>query len=279
MEPSSLWVIDRVSFRQAVEEMIIREYTENKKCFEGVRFFSNLTPDQKDIIASSLIRQKFYKGQVIIQEGDPGSTFYYLKEGSASVYKAGKFQRKLTKGDSFGEQSLYYNTMRLYTIKADEDVVSLVLGRDTLNRIMGDNIYEVTFKNFIRWAFEKNGTLNQLTREVQERIIDEMKISSFKAQESIFKRGVVGFQKLVVVVEGSLKKVKSGTIVASKGQCFGEDFLKDSTKILDDEIIMHTYGVIAEISDTAFAEAVGGANLKQLLTQKKELNFVILERM
>ena len=54
--------------------------------------------------------------------------------------------------------------MRQYTIKADEDVVCLVLGRDTLNRIMGDNIYEVTFKNFIRWAFEKNAILSQLTK-------------------------------------------------------------------------------------------------------------------
>lgn len=67
LEDSGLWLIDRIGFRQAVEEMIIREYTENKKCFESVRFFSNLTPDQKDIIASSLIRQKYYKGQVIIQ--------------------------------------------------------------------------------------------------------------------------------------------------------------------------------------------------------------------
>jgi CRP-like cAMP-binding protein len=112
-----------------------------------------LTPNQKDIIASSLIKQKFYKGQAIIQEGDPGSTFYYIKEGNASVYKASKFQRKLTKGDSFGEQSLYYNTMRQYTIKADEDVVCLILGRDTLHKTMGENIYEVTFKNFIKWAF------------------------------------------------------------------------------------------------------------------------------
>ena len=48
-----------------------------------------------------------------------------------------------------------------------------------------------------------------------------MKISSYKAQESIFKRGVVGFQKLVVVIEGALKKLKSGAIVASKGQCYG----------------------------------------------------------
>jgi len=44
-----------------------------------VRFFSNLTPDQKDVIASSLIRQKYYKNQTIIQEGDPGSTFYFIK--------------------------------------------------------------------------------------------------------------------------------------------------------------------------------------------------------
>ena len=152
-----MWLIDRVTFRQAVEEVIIREYTENKRSFESVRFFSNLSADQKDIISSSLIRQKFYKGQNIICEGDPGSTFYFIKEGSATVYKSGskegKAVRKLSKGDSFGEQSLYYNTMRQFTITADEDTVCLLLGRDTLHRVMSDNIYEVTFKNFIRWAF------------------------------------------------------------------------------------------------------------------------------
>ena len=48
-----------------------------------------------------------------------------------------------------------------------------------------------------------------------------MKISSYKAQESIFRRGIVGFQKLVVVIEGSLKKLKNGNVVATKGQCYG----------------------------------------------------------
>lgn len=72
-----------------------------------------------------------------------------------------------------------------------------------------------------------------------------MKIVSYKAQESIFKRGVVGFQKIVVIIEGSLKKVKNGTIVASKGQCFGEEFLNDKLRILEDEIVMQSYGVLA----------------------------------
>lgn len=76
--------------------------------------------------------------------------------------------------------------------------------------------------------------MTQYTKEIQESIIDEMKITSYKAQESIFKRGVVGFQKLVVVIEGSLKKLKNGAVVAGKGQCYGEEFLKDPNKILDD---------------------------------------------
>ena len=96
------------------------EYMENRRSLEGIRFFVNLTNDEKDLIASALIVQKFYKDQTIVQEGDPGSSLYYIKEGFASVYKANKYIKKLTKGDSFGEQSLYYNTMRQLTVKADE---------------------------------------------------------------------------------------------------------------------------------------------------------------
>lgn len=55
--------------------------------------------------------------------------------------------------------------MRQLTIKSDDEVTCLVLGRDTLNRVLGDKVYEVTFKNFIRWAFEKNGILNKLSKE------------------------------------------------------------------------------------------------------------------
>ena len=38
----------------------------------------------------------------------------------SEINKGSKFIRKLGKGDSFGEQSLYYNTMRQLTIKADD---------------------------------------------------------------------------------------------------------------------------------------------------------------
>ena len=85
-----------------MEKSIIQEYTENRKCLEGARFFSGLTKEQKDLIAASLVVKQFKKNQTIIKEGDPGSAYYYIKEGSASVYKGSKFIRKLYKGEGFG---------------------------------------------------------------------------------------------------------------------------------------------------------------------------------
>lgn len=58
---------------------------------------------------------------------------------------------------------------------------------------------------------------------------------------------MAGFQKIVVIIEGSLKKLKNGTIVASKGQCWGEEYLIEAnkSKVMEDEIVMQTYGVLA----------------------------------
>ena len=61
--------------------------------------------------------------------------------------------------------------MRQLTIKADDEVTCLVLGRDTLNRVMNEKVYDVTFKNFIRWSFEKNPLLSKLSKAQTDKVI------------------------------------------------------------------------------------------------------------
>ena len=84
-----------------------------------------MTSNQKDAAASVLISQKFAKGQTIVNEGDPASSFYIIKEGTVQILKGGKELRKMVKGDSFGEQALYYNTVRGATVKALDNVILL----------------------------------------------------------------------------------------------------------------------------------------------------------
>jgi cGMP-dependent protein kinase len=95
------------------------------------------------------------------------------------------------------------------------------LGRDTLVTILGDRFEEVVYKNYIKWVLEKNYLLSKLNKGQISKVIDSMKILAYKANELVFRKGISGFQKVVVIIEGTLKKLKSGTVVASRGHCWG----------------------------------------------------------
>jgi CRP-like cAMP-binding protein len=54
--------------------------------------------------------------QVVIREGEPGSDFYIIEEGSVAATKAGvegEVSRRLTVGDYFGERALLTNEVRV----------------------------------------------------------------------------------------------------------------------------------------------------------------------
>ena len=99
-----------------------------------------------------------------------------------------------------------------------------------------------------------------------------MKISSQKAGEIILKKGTVANQKIIVIIEGSLKKSKSGITVASKAQAWGEEYFLDANKnkTLDDDIVLETDGVIAEISSENFIDCIGGT-LEDVIKKNEKL--------
>ena len=93
-----------------------------------------MTLEQKDAIASVIITLKFQRGQVIVVEGDPASSYYIIKEGQVQILKGNKEIRKMNKGEAFGEQALYYNTVRGASVKALNSNVfpSLAAAKDIL---------------------------------------------------------------------------------------------------------------------------------------------------
>lgn len=69
---------------------------------ENIRFFRCLSNLHKDTVAGSLISQNFVKGQTIVSEGDPGSSFYIIKSGEASAWRGNNMIGKLGRADCFG---------------------------------------------------------------------------------------------------------------------------------------------------------------------------------
>ena len=109
--------------------------------------------------------------------------------------------------ESFGEQALYFNSLRQCTVKAIEETTCLALGRDALTKIFGDKIQIIIYRNIQRWAFDKSEILKNLLLIQREKIIESMKLKNFKKGEIIFEK-IEKVNKIVFILEGSLIKKK-----------------------------------------------------------------------
>jgi len=135
---------------------------------------------------------------------------------------------------------LYFHTVRQCSVKAVDDVKCLSLGSETLTKLLGDQVQIITFRNIQKWAFEKNNLLNKLTKIQIEKLLDNSKYLNKKSGDTVWVKGDVYSSKLIIVIEGALKKSKFSTVVGKKGEIYGEEFLLEANrdKKVDDDIVM-----------------------------------------
>lgn len=66
-----------------------------------------------------------------------------------------------------------------------------------------------------------------------------MKIKYYKTNEIVFKKGST-VHKLVVIVEGKIKKFRSANFLAESGQTWGESYLTGNEVRLEDDVVVET---------------------------------------
>ena len=265
-EECKMWAINRNLFRKLVETMNSSDFEENRKFLDLIPLFESLTSEQKNSITSVLSSQKFSPGQAIVSEGDPGSSYYIIKKGTVSVLKGKKELRQMTKGDAFGEQALYYNSLRTCSVKALDETICLALGRDVLTQIFGDSIQSITFRNIQRWAIEKSTFISKLSKFQAEKIMDSMKISNVKKKVAVFNKGSLQSRKMAIVIEGKLKS-ESGKVY-SKGNLVGEElFSKGANELAKENIVAEEDSVLSELTFDKFQKLFNNTFLDELASQ------------
>lgn len=86
-----------------------------------------------------LHREVFFKGKIIIQQGDTGVRAYYIERGRVEILvhdASGKHQLRVAEmgpGDIFGEMALITGEPRSATARALEDCTLTVISRDEID--------------------------------------------------------------------------------------------------------------------------------------------------
>ena len=115
---------------------ILRYINKLKKSY----LFKNLSENTLEAIAKNMKKEKFNKGDKIIEEGTYGNTFYLISKGKVSISKEGKHLRILDQGECLGEKSLLSDdSLRTATATAEEKVICYVIYKKEFDMILSDS--------------------------------------------------------------------------------------------------------------------------------------------
>lgn len=126
------WGLDRVTFKQILQDATQKQRTLYKKFLEQVPVLAPLSVYERLTIADALQPKTFSEGDNIIVEGSEGFEFFIVESGSVICTKIIDGIEKtvsdpLGPGDYFGELSLITNENRAATVTAHADTTCLCI--------------------------------------------------------------------------------------------------------------------------------------------------------
>mmetsp|Transcript_41211 Transcript_41211/g.66831 ORF Transcript_41211/g.66831 Transcript_41211/m.66831 type:complete len:339 (+) Transcript_41211:63-1079(+) len=140
----SLWAIDRVSFRRILMDTTSRRRKQYEKFLENVDILKSMDAYERSTIADALEPKTFKAGTTVIQQGDHGDEFYIIEDGEAKVLQSPnpsvapvEVQKRLRRGDYFGEIALLTDKPRRASVVAVSDLKVVVLDKKSFIRLLG----------------------------------------------------------------------------------------------------------------------------------------------
>jgi cGMP-dependent protein kinase len=140
-----LWSLDQRAFKgistshKQKRDEIILDTLRKVKIGDSV-LGDVLEPSELDAMALATQSDSFFKGDVIIRQGEKGDAFYIIKSGTIDVFIKDKGDEpvvRLTSGQFFGEKALMSEDVRQATCIAFTDAECLTLMREDFVQMLG----------------------------------------------------------------------------------------------------------------------------------------------
>lgn len=109
------------------------------KALSQVKLFSGLSPKELGVLAGLVRPFKFAAGEEIVREGDEGSRFYLINDGTADVTVRGKVVAQLGPGDHFGEIAVLDRQPRAATVTATTPMTTSSLASFSLRPVLREH--------------------------------------------------------------------------------------------------------------------------------------------
>jgi CRP-like cAMP-binding protein len=137
------------------------ELEENLEILRETYFFSGLPLETLKVFAYLCTRIKFKQGEYIFRQNEDDGRAFYIISGKASLERADNSTAKKIRdcgtGEFLGGLTLLGEVRRLFSLKAVQDTVCLILSRDKFSKAIEQfpdimpRIFKAVAKNIDAW--------------------------------------------------------------------------------------------------------------------------------
>ena len=116
----------------------------NLELIRRVPLFALLTAAQAESVADAVVKRRFKRGEIVVEQGEKSNTLFIILTGRVRVVTSDKRGREvilatLNPGDYIGEMSLIDNEPHSATVRAEVQTDMLALGRAVFARCLPEN--------------------------------------------------------------------------------------------------------------------------------------------
>lgn len=206
------------------------------------QLLSRLGQEELQSMLAALEPRVFQRGELILEQGQPGSSMFAIVEGSVEVVKTLKSGRRRTvallgESDFFGEMSLLSDMPRVASIRAFERTAVLELTRERLVRLfqerptVGEVLRGFYRERLLEHVRRDNAFFRALPTPLKEAVARELQVCPMPAETVLLVEGQPA-DALYFLVRGRCRVLRrepdgSERLVQTlgEGEVFGEGVL------------------------------------------------------
>ena len=233
IENCKLLLLNGKKFREIISETTETDLKDRMSILSSSPIFSSLDNNKLNALANGLINCSFEQNQKILYQGDNGQSMYIIKSGKVKCSNGEKEIRFLGPRDYFGEAAILFNMNRSMTITVEETTECYQLSESFLIETLGKNFKKEIIYSISKNAFQKSQTMKIFADPFCFRkILDDCVIKSFEEDEIIISKDQMNNsqKKVYVLLSGNLIEKETNDIIASRGQLYGEDLIKNDNQ-------------------------------------------------
>jgi CRP-like cAMP-binding protein/tRNA A-37 threonylcarbamoyl transferase component Bud32 len=160
-------------------------------------------------------------GENVVTQGQKGDYFYVIESGKFSIVVDGKAVGNLSRGHSFGELALLYNSPRQATVRADSNGFLFSLDRETYKFVVAQSSSNRSLE--VKKALSRVPLLADLTEEQLDKLSDTVEIFGYNPGDVIIKKGQEG-NVFYIIKEGTVSVTEMGAQFSDHTLTVGEYF-------------------------------------------------------